>query len=88
MCRTPIASRCGIGRQIRADLMDKCNLHTILRLPTGIFYVQGVKTNILWTPAASASTPCPTSSSAAAKPSSPPPHPECSQRIGGQSVSD
>jgi type I restriction enzyme M protein len=29
------------GRQIRVDLMDKCNLHTILRLPTGIFYAQG-----------------------------------------------
>lgn len=36
------------GRQIRADLMDKCNLHTILRLPTGIFYAQGVKTNVLF----------------------------------------
>jgi type I restriction enzyme M protein len=36
------------GRQIRADLMDKCNLHTILRLPTGIFYSQGVKTNVLF----------------------------------------
>jgi len=38
----------GIGRLIRADLMDKCNLHTILRLPTGIFYAQGVKTNVLF----------------------------------------
>ena len=38
----------GIGKQIRADLMDKCNLHTILRLPTGIFYAQGVKTNVLF----------------------------------------
>lgn len=37
-----------IGKQIRADLMDKCNLHTILRLPTGIFYAQGVKTNVLF----------------------------------------
>jgi type I restriction enzyme M protein len=36
------------GQQIRSDLMDKCNLHTILRLPTGIFYAQGVKTNILF----------------------------------------
>ena len=36
------------GKQIRADLMDKCNLHTILRLPTGIFYAQGVKTNVLF----------------------------------------
>ncbi|WP_291432195.1 type I restriction-modification system subunit M [Deinococcus sp.] len=34
----------GIGKAIRADLMDKCTLHTILRLPTGIFYAQGVKT--------------------------------------------
>ena len=38
----------GQGRQIRADLMNKCNLHTILRLPTGIFYAQGVKTNVLF----------------------------------------
>ncbi len=38
----------GIGTKIRADLMDKCNLHTILRLPTGIFYAQGVKTNVLF----------------------------------------
>ena len=36
------------GQQIRTDLMDKCNLHTILRLPTGIFYAQGVKTNVLF----------------------------------------
>jgi type I restriction enzyme M protein len=28
--------------------MDKCNLHTILRLPSGIFYAQGVKTNVLF----------------------------------------
>lgn len=38
----------GIGSDIRRDLMDKCNLHTILRLPTGIFYAQGVKTNVLF----------------------------------------
>ena len=38
----------GDGAAIRADLMDKCNLHTILRLPTGIFYAQGVKTNVLF----------------------------------------
>ena len=36
------------GRQIRADLMEKCDLHTVLRLPTGIFYAQGVKTNVLF----------------------------------------
>lgn len=38
----------GVGDQIRCDLMDKCRLHTILRLPTGIFYAQGVKTNVLF----------------------------------------
>lgn len=38
----------GQGRSIRADLMEKCNLHTILRLPTGIFYSPGVKTNVLF----------------------------------------
>jgi type I restriction enzyme M protein len=36
------------GRTIRRDLMEKCNLHTILRLPTGIFYAVGVKTNVLF----------------------------------------
>lgn len=38
----------GVGVQIRGDLLDKCDLHTILRLPTGIFYAQGVKTNVLF----------------------------------------
>lgn len=38
----------GDGERIRRDLMEKCNLHTVLRLPTGIFYAQGVKTNVLF----------------------------------------
>ena len=38
----------GDGERIRDDLMNKCNLHTVLRLPTGIFYAQGVKTNVLF----------------------------------------
>ena len=38
----------GDGEKIRVDLMNKCNLHTVLRLPTGIFYAQGVKTNVLF----------------------------------------
>lgn len=38
----------GVGEKIRLDLMNKCNLHTILRLPTGIFYAQGVQTNVLF----------------------------------------
>ncbi|STV83485.1 N-6 DNA methylase [Klebsiella michiganensis] len=37
-----------MGTDVRRDLMNKCNLHTILRLPTGIFYAQGVKTNVLF----------------------------------------
>jgi len=36
------------GRRLRAWLMELCDLHTILRLPTGIFYAQGVKTNVLF----------------------------------------
>jgi type I restriction enzyme M protein len=38
----------GDGQRIRRDLMDKCQLHTVLRLPTGIFYAAGVKTNVLF----------------------------------------
>lgn len=38
----------GDGKRIRQDFMDKCDVHTILRLPTGIFYAQGVKTNVLF----------------------------------------
>lgn len=38
----------GDGVSIRCDLMEKCRLHTVLRLPTGIFYAQGVKTNVLF----------------------------------------
>ncbi|MCH8503256.1 MAG: type I restriction-modification system subunit M [Ectothiorhodospiraceae bacterium] len=37
----------GVGTDVRRDLMHKCNLHTILRLPTCIFYAQGGKTNVL-----------------------------------------
>jgi type I restriction enzyme M protein len=36
------------GKRLRIWLMNLCNLHTILRLPTGIFYAQGVKTNVLF----------------------------------------
>jgi type I restriction enzyme M protein len=37
-----------MGREIRTWLMNQCDLHTILRLPTGIFYAQGVKTNVMF----------------------------------------
>ncbi len=36
------------GQRLRTWLMDLCDLHTILRLPTGIFYSQGVKTNVIF----------------------------------------
>lgn len=36
------------GRKLRTWMMELCDLHTILRLPTGIFYAQGVKTNVLF----------------------------------------
>ena len=38
----------GRGKELRRMLMNRCDLHTVLRLPTGIFYAQGVKTNILF----------------------------------------
>jgi type I restriction enzyme M protein len=38
----------GRGKALRQRLMNWCDLHTILRLPTGIFYAQGVKTNVLF----------------------------------------
>ena len=38
----------GDGASVRRELMNFCNLHTILRLPTGIFYAQGVKTNVFF----------------------------------------
>lgn len=37
----------GRGKALRQRLMNWCDLHTVLRLPTGIFYAQGVKTNVL-----------------------------------------
>ena len=38
----------GVGRRLRTWMMDLCNVHTILRLPTGIFYAIGVKTNVVF----------------------------------------
>ena len=38
----------GAGETIRKKLLDTCDLHTILRLPTGIFYKPGVKANVLF----------------------------------------
>lgn len=38
----------GAGETIRRRLLHECNVHTLLRLPTGIFYAQGVKANVLF----------------------------------------
>jgi type I restriction enzyme M protein len=38
----------GAGEIIRKKLIETCDLHTILRLPTGLFYAQGVKANVLF----------------------------------------
>lgn len=38
----------GAGEIIRKKILEKTNLHTILRLPTGIFYANGVKVNVLF----------------------------------------
>jgi type I restriction enzyme M protein len=38
----------GAGESIRKKLLDDFDLHTILRLPTGIFYANGVKANVLF----------------------------------------
>jgi hypothetical protein len=38
----------GAGETVRKKLMETTELHTILRLPTGIFYAQGVKANVLF----------------------------------------
>ncbi len=38
----------GVGETVRKKILDTTNLHTILRLPTGIFYKQGVKANVLF----------------------------------------
>ena len=38
----------GAGETVRKKLLELCNLHTMLRLPTGIFYAGGVKSNVLF----------------------------------------
>ena len=38
----------GPGETIRRRLLSECDVHTLLRLPTGIFYAQGVKANVLF----------------------------------------
>jgi type I restriction enzyme M protein len=38
----------GVGRRVRKHLLDICDVHTLLRLPTGIFYAADVKTSVLF----------------------------------------
>jgi type I restriction enzyme M protein len=38
----------GAGETVRRKLLHECDVHTLLRLPTGIFYAQGVKANLLF----------------------------------------
>lgn len=38
----------GAGEDLRRRLLNECDVHTLLRLPTGIFYAQGVKANVLF----------------------------------------
>ena len=38
----------GAGETIRRTLMHECEVHTLLRLPTGLFYAQGVKANVIY----------------------------------------
>ena len=38
----------GAGETIRRNLLERCDVHTILRLPTGIFYANGVKANVIF----------------------------------------
>src|ERR1700730_18467877 len=38
----------GAGETVRRRLLHDCDVHTLLRLPTGIFYAQGVKANVLF----------------------------------------
>jgi type I restriction enzyme M protein len=38
----------GAGETIRRKLLHECDVHTLLRLPTGVFYAQGVKANVIF----------------------------------------
>jgi len=38
----------GAGEVVRRRLLNECDVHTLLRLPTGLFYAQGVKANVLF----------------------------------------
>ncbi|MCB0168534.1 MAG: N-6 DNA methylase, partial [Anaerolineae bacterium] len=38
----------GAGETVRRKLLHECEVHTLLRLPTGVFYAQGVKANVLF----------------------------------------
>ncbi|HTO46636.1 MAG TPA: N-6 DNA methylase [Burkholderiales bacterium] len=68
----------GAGETIRRKLLHECDVHTLLRLPTGLFYAQGVKANVLSStrsrparrpgPRSSGSTTCAPTSTSRSKP--------------------
>ena len=47
-CRTTCSSRAAPGEKVRRNLLQTCPVHTLLRLPTGIWYSPGVKANVLF----------------------------------------
>ena len=38
----------GAGETVRRGLLQECDVHTLLRLPTGVFYAHGVKANVVF----------------------------------------
>ena len=69
----------GAGETVRGRLLEQYDVHTLLRLPTGIFYAQGVKANVLffdrkpasttpWTERSGSTTSGPTSTSPCPQP--------------------
>ena len=47
-CRTTCCLKAAQARRSGASCCKQCDVHTLLRLPTGIFYAQGVKANVLF----------------------------------------
>ncbi len=47
-CEAILDEEGGAGEIVRRKLLHECDVHTLLRLPTGIFYAQGVKANVIF----------------------------------------
>jgi len=50
--------RRGAGETVRKELLKQSDVHNLLRLPSGIFYAQGVKANILFDRKPASKKPC------------------------------